>query len=110
MTIVEAPKEPVAISKLEVLLDAPVAALPLPVDTTIRAMPDGSVRVEKFSSIWWRLVNSTVIWIQAAAGVVATIWLAVPQEAFLSVVPAKYVAWGTIFYAIVTSLARMRSL
>lgn len=61
-------------------------------------------------SLWRRVISSTVLWIQAAAGVFAALWLAIPQETFMALVPAKYVAWGTIIYAVVTALARMRSI
>lgn len=60
--------------------------------------------------LWRRAINSTVLWIQAAAGVFAALWLAIPQEAFMALVPASYVAWGMIIYAVVTALARMRSI
>lgn len=105
-----APKDVVAVQKLEVLLDKPVPDHAIPTATEIRVLPDGGIRVGKFISIWQRIMSSTVMWVQAAAGILATAWLTIPQETFTAVIPTKYAAWGTIVYAIVTALARMRTI
>lgn len=109
-TSAPAPKEAAAVSKLETLLDKPIADANIPADTAIKVLPDGSVRVGRFVSIWHRIVNSAVMWVQAVTGVLAAAWLAIPQETIMSLIPSKYVAWGMIGYAIINVLARMRTI
>lgn len=92
----------VAGAKLQELMEHP--------DIEVKRLPDGGVRVGKFISIWKRLVSSTVVWVNAIAGVLASAWLALPQETIMSLIPAKYMAWGAIVYAIVNVLARMRTI
>lgn len=112
LTTVPAPavKEPAAVSKLETLLDKPIRDASLPADTAIKVLPDGSIRVGRYVAIWRRFMNSATMWVQGVAGVLAAAWLAIPQETFMSLVPSKYVAWGTIAYAIINVLARMRTI
>lgn len=107
---VGAVKEGKALDKLEVLLDRPMTAEVLPVATEIKVLPDGSVRIGKFVSLWKRIVSSTVMWVNAIAGILASAWLSIPQETFTSLIPTKYAAWGMILYAIINALARARTI
>lgn len=107
---VDAVKEMGAVDKLERLLDAPVPTIAIPRETEIRVLPDGGVRIGKFVSLWKRITNSAVMWVNAIAGILATAWLSIPQETFTSLIPTKYAAWGMILYAIINALARARTI
>lgn len=109
-TTVPAPKEPAAVSKLEVLLDKPITDASLPTDTAIKVLPDGSIRVGRFVSIWRRVINSSTIWVQAASGIACTIVLAIPQDVLAAAIPPKYAATGLLAFNVATTLARMRTL
>lgn len=78
--------------------------------TKVEILPTGGVKIGDNRGFWHRAWDSWVIWIQAFGGILATIWLALPQDTVLSLVPAKYVAIGLLTYNIITALARMRNL
>lgn len=90
----------VATAKLETLLEQPKAS----VVTT----PDGGVKVTT-APLWKRVWVSWTMRLQAVTGILATIWLSIPQETLLAVIPSKYVASATLGYVILTAIMRMRT-
>lgn len=79
--------------------------------TPVEIRPDGAGIVIGDRRPWWRRVwQSWVIRIQAAAVLLSGLWLTIPQETILGVIPQQYLPYGVLTYAVITALARMRSL
>lgn len=78
--------------------------------TPIKPLPDGTVKVGQEPPWWRRCLASWVIWLQGLCGVLATIWLSLPQDIVMAAIPTRYVAYGAIAYNIITTLARLRSI
>jgi hypothetical protein len=56
-----------------------------------------------------RIMASWTVRLQVVTGVAATVYLTIPQETVLGVVPPEYVAKALLAHTIVTALARMRN-
>lgn len=76
----------------------------------VEILPTGGVKVGDNRTFWRRAWDSWVIRIQVFGGILATIWLAIPQDTMLSLIPAKYAAIALLLYQVITTLARMRNL
>lgn len=91
----------IATDKLDTLLQKP--------EVKVLPASDGSVKVTTLP--WWqRCWQSWVIRIQAVGAVFVTIWLSIPQDAFVDVIPNQYQKYGVLTYVVVTALARMRTI
>lgn len=97
-------KRVVAEAKLETLLENPA--------TVVKALSDGGVNVTDVP-LSKRILKSWTMRLQAATGVVATVYLVIPQEVILGVVPPEYVStWAPrvlLGHVVVTALAKMRN-
>ncbi len=74
-----------------------------------KPLPDGTVIVGTRPTWIKRAMQSGVVKLQAATGVVCVIWLAVPQDVVMAVVPAEYAAKGLLVYTVATAVVRLRN-
>lgn len=80
------------------------------VPAKVEVLATGGVKVGDNRSWLRRVWESWVIRIQALGVTIAGLWIMIPQETILGVIPEKYHAWGLLAYAIITAWARMRNL
>jgi hypothetical protein len=97
-----------AVSPLEKAIATEVLQRP---GTPVEIRPnDAGIVIGDHRSFWRRVYDSWTCKLQAVAGVIFAVWLAIPQDTMLAVVPQKYAAAGMLVYCILTALVRMRNL
>ena len=65
----------------------------------------------EFDKTWFeRMWESWTMRLQAFFATAAAIWLALPADLVQGIIPTKYAAYGALGCAILTAIARMRSL
>lgn len=88
--------------KLDNLLQQP--------ETKIEALPTGGVKVGDNRTWLRRAYDSWVIRFQAVTVFFCGLWIMIPQETIMAVIPDGYLPYGVIAYALVNALVRMRNL
>lgn len=93
-------KRVAAEAKLGALLDNP--------DVVLKVQSDGGVKVTD-ASLPKRIWKSWTVRIQAATGIAAAVYIMVPQDVILGVVPPEYLAKALLAHTVVTAFVKIRN-